>query len=259
MEKLEYSENKLINPVITPRFVPTCSAKLMANLGEIGKHYENKILIQSHLNENEGEIELVKELHPESKSYTHVYNDFNLLTNKTILAHCVHMTEPEIDLMKEKGASVAHCPSSNFSLLSGCCDVRYLLEKKIKVRLGTDVSGGPSPSLINCMRNALICSRAIFIDKRKKDKNTTYKPLTVAEVFYLATEGGAKALGIDDRVGNFEIGKDFDGLFVNVNKGAIDCFGQESICDLLDKIVYLADDRNITKVFVKGKIVKNLE
>ena len=259
LEKLEYSENKLINPVITPRFVPTCSAKLMANLGEIGKHYENKILIQSHLNENEGEIELVKELHPESKSYTHVYNDFNLLTNKTILAHCVHMTEPEIDLMKEKGASVAHCPSSNFSLLSGCCDVRYLLEKKIKVGLGTDVSGGPSPSLINCMRNALICSRAIFFDKRKKDKNTTYKPLTAAEVFYLATEGGAKALGIDDRVGNFEIGKDFDGLFVNVNKGAIDCFGQESICDLLDKIVYLADDRNITKVFVRGKIVKNLE
>ena len=75
----------------------------------------------------------------------------------------------------------------------------------------------------------------------------------------MATEGGAKALGIDDRVGNFEIGKDFDGLFVNVNKGAIDCFGQESICDLLDKIVYLADDRNITKVFVRGKIVKNLE
>ena len=249
-------EKNLVSPVITPRFVPSCSPELMTNLGEIGKKNENKILIQSHLNENEGEIAWVKEFHPESISYTHVYDDFNLLTNRTILAHCIHMTEEEIDLIKEKGTSIAHCPNSNFSLLSGCCDVRYLMDKNVKIGLGTDVSGGPSPSLIDSMRNALTCSRTIYFNKRKDDKDTKYKPLTVPEVFYLATEGGAIALGIEDKVGNFEIGKDFDGLFVNLNKGSVDCFGQESINDLLDKMVYLADDRNITKVFVKGKIVK---
>ena len=252
-------EKSLVLPVITPRFVPSCTAELMSNLGEMGKKSENKILIQSHLNENESEIALVKELHPESKSYTHVYNDFNLLTDRTILAHCIHMTDSEIDLMVEKGASVAHCPSSNFNLNSGCCDVRYLLQKKLKVGLGTDVSGGPSPSIIDSMRNAIMCSKAIYFEKRKRDKNTKYKHLNVDEVFYLATEGGANALGIGDKVGNFEIGKEFDGLFVDLNKGALDCFGHETAYDLLNKMIFLADDRNIVKVFVQGKIVKNLE
>ena len=249
------TEKSLVSPVVTPRFVPSCTPELMKNLADMGKN----ILIQSHLNENEGEVAWVKELHPESKSYTHVYNDFNLLTNRTILAHCIHMTEPEIDLMVEKGTSVAHCPSSNFTLTSGCCDVRYLLQKKLKIGLGTDVSGGPSPSIMDSMRNAINCSKAIYFEKRKKDKETKYKPLNIDEVFYLATEGGANALGIGDKVGNFEIGKEFDGLFVNLNKGVLDCFGHESVHDLLDKMVLLADDRNITKVFVKGKIVKNLE
>ena len=169
------------------------------------------------------------------------------------------MTEPEIDLMVEKGTSVAHCPSSNFTLTSGCCDVRYLLQKKLKIGLGTDVSGGPSPSIIDSMRNALNCSKAIYFEKRKQDKETKYKPLNIDEVFYLATEGGANALGIGDKVGNFEIGKEFDALFINLNKGALDCFGHESVHDLLDKMVLLADDRNVIKVFVQGKLVKNLE
>lgn len=108
------------------------------------------------------------------------------------------------------------------------------------------------------MRNALSCSRALYFEKKKKDKNTDYKPLNVNDVLYLATEGGAKALGIDDKVGNFENGKEFDGLFVNLTKGSIDCFGHETIHDLLEKFVYLGDDRNVEKVFVKGKIVKDL-
>lgn len=249
------AEKGLVYPVVTPRFVPSCTSELMKQLGEMGKN----LLIQSHLNENHREIIWVKELHPESKSYTHVYDEHNLLTNRTIMAHCVHMTEPEIDLMVEKGTSVAHCPSSNFTLDSGCCDVRHLLQKKMKIGLGTDVSGGPSPSIIDSMRNAIICSKAIYFQKRKSDKETKYKLLNTDEVFYLATEGGANALGIGEKVGNFEIGKEFDACFVNLKKGALDCYGHESAHDLLDKLVYLADDRNIIKVFVKGKLVKNLE
>ena len=133
------------------------------------------------------------------------------------------------------------------------------MKKKLKVGLGTDVSGGPSPSIIDSMRNAIMCSKAIYFEKRKRDKNTKYKHLNVDEVFYLATEGGANALGIGDKVGNFEIGKEFDGLFVDLNKGALDCFGHETAYDLLNKMIFLADDRNIVKVFVQGKIVKNLE
>lgn len=259
LEKMKtlMEKNEKVLPVITPRFAISCTPELMKELGNIGKR-EN-ILIQSHLDENEKEISFVRKLHPESKSYTHVYNDFNLLTNRTILAHCIHMTEEEINLIQEKDASVAHCPDSNFNLLSGNCDIRYFLEKGIKVGLGTDVSGGHTPSLLNTMRAALNCSRVIYFEKRKKDKNTKYKPLTVPEVFYLATEGGARALRIDNKVGNFEVGKEFDGLFIDLNRGAVDYFGSESTLDLLHKIIYLADDRNITRVFVKGKIVKNLE
>ena len=256
MKKIAGSD--LVKPVVTPIFLPSCTHELMESLGKMAKEEENGILIQTHLNENENEILWVKELEPESKSYTHAFDNVHLLTKRTILAYCVHMTEEEIDLIKERESSIAHCPDSNFCLISGCCDVRHLLDKKIKVGFGTDVSGGPSPSIFYTMRNAFSCSRALYFEKKKKDKNTDYKPLNVNDVLYLATEGGAKALGIDDKVGNFEIGKEFDGLFVNLTKGSIDCFGHETIHDLLEKFVYLGDDRNVEKVFVKGKIVKDL-
>lgn len=249
-----YNKDELVQPAITPRFVPTCTQRLMESMGELHKKYP--VIIQSHVSENLGEIDWVKKLYPNIPSYTGVYDKFGLLTPKTILAHGVHLTDDEIKLLAEKGGSIAHCPESNFQLFSGCCDVRRLQAAGVTVGLGSDIAGSASTSMIDCMRYALINSRAIMIEKRNRRESGTYNPLTVKDVLSLATEGSAKALGIFDKVGNFVVGKQFDALVVDLNRGAVDCFGNESITNLLEKFVNQADDRNIIRVYVGGKLVK---
>ena len=250
-----FKEDDLVMPIVTPRFVPTCTPELMKSLCDITKKHPN-VLVQSHVSENTGEIAWVKELHPESENYTGVYDEFGLLTDKTVLAHGVHLTDKEIKLLAEKHAAIAHCPSSNFMLYSGICDVRKLLDNGVKVGLGTDVAGGASPSIIDSMRNALICSRSNLFQYRKEGKE--YKPLETADVFALATEKGAEVLNLGDKVGNFKVGKQFDAIVVDMTKGVCDCFCDETPTDLLDKFVQRADDRNVVRVYVKGKLVKSI-
>lgn len=244
----------IVQPIVTPRFVPTCTPALMKGLHEIIEKHPH-CLIQSHVSENLGEIAWVKELHPECPNYTSVYEEFGLLNQHTILAHGVHLTDEELKLLAKTGGAIAHCPSSNFMLYSGICDVRRLLDAGVKVGLGTDVAGGPSPSMIHAMQNALICSRANLFQHRKDGQE--YKPLETADVFYLATEGGANALSIGDKVGNFKVGKEFDAIVADMNTGLCDCFTKEKTTDLLDKFVQRADDRNIIRVYVRGNLVKS--
>ena len=251
-----FSGNDLVQPIVTPRFVPTCTPELMKSLNGITKKHPG-ILIQSHVCENEGEISWVKELHPECPNYTSVYDEFGLLNEHTVLAHGVHLNDDEIKLLAKTGAAIAHCPSSNFMLYSGIADVRKLLDGGVKVGLGTDVAGGPSPSIIDSMRNALICSRSQLFQHRKEGKE--YKPLETPDVFALATERGAEVLNLGDKIGNFVVGKQFDALVVDMTKGVCDCFCDEKPTDLLDKFVQRADDRNIIRVYVNGKLVKKLE
>lgn len=252
-EFVESFEDGIVQPIVTPRFVPSCTGELMTELGKLAS--EKHLPIQSHVSENTGEVAWVKELHPELSSYSGVYDHFGLLNEKTILAHGIHLTDEEIELLAAKKSAVIHCPSSNFQLFSGTCDVRKLQARGVKVGLGTDLAGGPSHSMIDAMRNALLCSRSILFQKRSAGEE--YKPLTVPEVLALATEGGAQALCIDDKVGNFVVGKEFDAIIFDAAAGTGDCFGEESKTDLLEKFVYLADDRNILEVFVQGRKVKS--
>jgi guanine deaminase len=122
----------LVTPVVTPRFVPSCSSELMHALGALSYRY--KLPVQSHLSENSGEIEWVKNLHPDCASYTAVYEQHGLLTERSYFAHCVHCSGSERELLQCAGSSVIHCPSSNFSLNSGVCNVRQYLDEGIKVR-----------------------------------------------------------------------------------------------------------------------------
>lgn len=132
--------NDLVTPVLTPRFVPTCTPQLMTFLGKYSK--ENNIPIQSHLSETCGELEWVKELHPDIKDYSSVYDSFGLLTDKTIMAHCIHLSQEERNLLKSRNVGISHCASSNFSLGSGIMNLRRLLDEgHQKVGLGTDVAG----------------------------------------------------------------------------------------------------------------------
>jgi guanine deaminase len=132
--------SNLVIPCITPRFAPSCTPELMTNLAELAEKFN--IPIQSHLSETLGELAWVKELHPDIKDYCSVYDSFGLLTEKTIMAHCIHLSEDERQLLKLRKVGISHCASSNFSLGSGVLNVRRLLnEGHEKIGLGTDVAG----------------------------------------------------------------------------------------------------------------------
>lgn len=148
-------------------------------------------------------------------------------------------------------SAISHCPQSNTYLHSGLCDIRDLAEYGLKCSLGTDIAGGATSSIIETMRAALQTANHIDCYRSKEG----LKWLTYADVFFLATLGGAKALNLDDRIGSFNVGNELDALLVESNTGCIDL---NKLCpaeEMLQKFIYLGDDRNIKKVFVASKCV----
>ncbi|XP_066139212.1 guanine deaminase [Euwallacea fornicatus] len=251
IESVDALQTDLVQPIITPRFALSTTIPHMKALGKIAKN--NNLCVQTHISENVEEVQIVKESF--GMSYAAVYDESDILTAKTILAHGVHLSDEELELIAKKGASIAHCPGSNTCLKSGLCDVTKLLKYGIKVGLGSDVSGGPSPSIREVMKLAL--DTTVNIASMKDN----HKPLTYIEVFYLATLGGAEVLSLDNKIGNFVVGKEFDALIIDlaVEDSYTDYFPQYvqySPLENLQKFIYCGDDRNIVKVFVAGKEVK---
>lgn len=242
-----------VKPIVTPRFSLSCSETLMGELGKIAKTHD--LHIQSHISETPDEVEAVKNLYPDYKHYTDVYDKNNLLTNKTVMAHGCYLSAEELDIFKDRGASISHCPTSNLSLSSGFLNVLEVLKHEVKVGLGTDVAGGYSSSMLDAIRRAVMVSNILSINKI----NT--KTLTLKEVFRLATLGGSQALGLDKEIGNFEVGKEFDALLINpkASDSPIDVFSGDLVGDIseaiIQKFLYLGDDRNIEEVYVCGKQV----
>ncbi|XP_016147121.1 guanine deaminase isoform X2 [Sinocyclocheilus grahami] len=249
IKELLKKEYPNVKPVVTPRFAPSCSSSLLSELGEIANN--NKLHVQSHISENKEEVELVKTLFPGCKSYTDVYLKHNLLTDRTVMAHGCHLTDEELEIFRETGSAVSHCPNSNISICSGMLNVRNVLNHNVKLGLGTDVAGGYSPSMLDAMRRTLDTSKALTI------QDPQHKTLSFEEVFRLATLGGSEALSLDDQIGNFVVGKDFDALRVNVcvPDGPIDLFPGEGPKVILEKFLNLGDDRNITEVYMAGRRV----
>lgn len=285
----------LITPIITPRFVPSCSSPLLSGLGALAK--ESNLPIQTHLSENTSEIALVRGLFPTHDSYSHVYDTHGLLTPKTVLAHCVHLSLEERMLLKERRSKVSHCPVSNTSISSGLCPVRQLLDDGIEVGLGTDVSGGYSTSILVAAREAAMVSRTLAaltveapklgkeelpgkeeaLDEVKAKHSTSAKDrkkLSVEECLYLATKGGAKCLGLEAKVGAFEVGMEWDAQFVELDdaadddvdeegdgrresgdSGPVELWGKETWSEKVAKWLFCGDDRNTKKVFVRGRLV----
>ncbi|KAJ3333148.1 hypothetical protein HDU76_011065 [Blyttiomyces sp. JEL0837] len=266
----------LMTPVLTPRFAISCTNDLLTKLGQLAK--DRNLPIQSHLSENDKEIAFVRELFPDAASYTDVYHRHGLLTDRSIMAHCIHLTDDERELMLKSGAGVSHCPCSNFSLESGVCNVRRLLNEGVKVGLGTDVAGGYSPSILDSIRQAITASKVTaFHAKQTASADAEAKPtpswssLSHGEAFYLATVGGAQVMGLEDKIGNFIEGKDFDALLIDLadsrvpregymaqqkggsERGVIDLFPHDTVMSLFEKFIFLGDDRCISQVWVRGR------
>lgn len=251
-----------ISPIFTPRFAPTCTHDSMKWMGDMMK--KTGIPCQTHISENTGEIAWVKELFPDSTSYADVYDKANILTEKTILAHAVHLTDEEIDLIKNRECGISHCPISNSSITSGEAPIRRYLDKGIKIGLGTDCSGGFAPSVLEVAKHALLVSRHLTMStKEDKDK------LSIEEVLYLATVGGAKVCNLEKSLGNFEVGKKWDAQLIDLDAkdSPVDIFEwqapdtskSESNLSRMDNMVakwlFNGDNRNTTKVWVGGKLV----
>ncbi|KAJ3019660.1 UNVERIFIED_CONTAM: hypothetical protein HDU68_010575 [Siphonaria sp. JEL0065] len=264
----------LVQPVITPRFVPSTSAKLMNALAQISADHDPKIRIQSHLSENKNEIKWVGEMHPDCASYSEVYSSHGLLHDRSYMAHCIWCNEGERHLLREKQVGIVHCPNSNFSLSSGALNVRRMLDEGMKVGLGSDVAGGYSPSMLDAIRQAITASKMVSIGQGSDADELSsptgggfsapvkqYEALSYAEAFHLATVGGAECLSLGNVVGNFLVGKEFDALIVNptVEGSPVDVFEGDTTLEIFQRFLFLGDDRNIEKVFVKGKNRKTVK
>jgi len=234
---------KKTTPIITPRFIPTCSDELMRKLKELQSEYS--LPVQSHLSENLDEVEWVRELCPKCKTYAHAYDQFGLFGSEdvpTIMAHCVWCNDAEIELINSNRVYVAHCPQSNNNLASGIAPVRKYMDRGINVGLGSDVAGGCHISIFRAMSDAIQSSKFYW---RLIDQS--YEPLTVNEAFYLGTAGGGAFFG---KVGSFEEGYEFDAVVID--DSSIPTTNPLSLEERLARIIYFSVDSMICAKYVRG-------
>ena len=236
---------KKTHPILTPRFIPSCSDELMRGLGDLQKQFS--LPVQSHLSENHAEIAWVKELCPTSQNYADAYARFNLFGKEapTIMAHCVWCTDEELDMIQERNVFVAHCPQSNENLASGIAPVRAFLERGISVGLGSDVAGGCHTSIFRAMTDAIQVSKLYW-----RLVDSTKRPLSYQEAFYLGTAGGGAFFG---KVGRFDAGYEFDALVIDDT--TITTPLELSLAQRLERTLYLADTRHLAEKYVAGERV----
>ena len=232
-----------VRPILTPRFIPSCSDELTKGLGALA--VETGLPVQSHLSENRGEVELVSRLRPDARFYGDAYDRDGLFgaSGKAIMAHCVLSGEEETALMRERGVFVAHCPQSNANLASGVAPVRRYLDQGLRVGLGSDVAGGVHTSILRAMADAIQCSKLRWAMQDK-----TLRPLTVAEVFWMGTAGGGEFFG---RVGRFEPGYELDAVVIDDAPSLPPA--PLSVTERLERAIYLSEDRDVLHKFVQGR------
>ena len=229
-----------------PRFALSSSAKLMSGTKEMMREFPGSIF-HTHSSENTDEIKAVRKKY--KMNNIEYFNSLNLLDDNAVLAHCIHVDDEEINLLKRKRVRVAHCPSSNLKLGSGIAPIPLFLKKGISVSLGAD--GAPcnnNLSMFNEMRLASVIQKPV----------NGAEVLDAETVFRLATIEGAKALNLEDEIGSIEKGKKADLVLINLDEGFNPVFeGDDSI---YSKLVYSASPYNIKHVMIDGKwVAKNGE
>ena len=235
--------NALVRPIITPRFVPSCTPQLLKACGELANKYQ--LPVQSHLSENTSEIAWVAELEKESTSYGDAYNRYGLFgQTPTIMAHCVWTDGSELELMKKNKVMVAHCPTSNFNLSSGLAPIRTFLDEGLPIGLGSDISGGHDLNMLRMLVYAIQVSKMHY----QLDKSKAF--LTLPEIFWIATKSAGSFFG---KVGSFEPGYEFDALVID---DAVLYPAEYSLVHRLERFIYVGDDRQILHRFCRGKEVK---
>ncbi|MGX6961743.1 guanine deaminase [Vagococcus xieshaowenii] len=245
-----------IYPVITPRFVPSCTDESLAGLGELARQYD--VHVQSHCSEGQWAHDHVIERF--GKRDTEVLREFGLLTEKSVMAHCNFIDEHDGDIFIETGTAVAHCPISNAYFANGVLPVKHLKEQGVEMGLGTDISGGFSPSLWDNIKQAVMSSRmledGVDVTLPPSVRGVEASRISVIEAFSLATQGGGEALSLP--IGVFAPGYTFDAQVLDMTAQANQITGYGVFNQpeaQLQKLLYLATPENIKQVWVQGQLV----
>jgi guanine deaminase len=242
-------------PVITPRFIPACTDTMLEGLGRLAA--ETGCHVQTHCSESDWEHAHVRERMGMSDAQS--LERFGLLTRRTVLAHGIMLDREDLSRIGKAGAAIAHCPLSNFYFGNAVLPLNEALAQGVRVGLGSDVAGGPSPFLLEACRSAITASRALEdgVDPARppKSRGRPNARIDFRDAFWLATAGGGEALDLP--VGRFEPGYQFDALVIDtaVPDTALRLWPDDTGDDVLQKIIYGATPANIREVWVAGRQV----
>jgi len=232
LHEAHHGSSPLLEFIFTPRFALSCSPKLMSRLGRFVQ--ENDAWLQTHLSENPREVSEVLKLF-NAESYTQVYEDFGLLTPKSILAHAIHLSEREMELLAERRCKIAHCPDPNFFLKSGEMDWRSLEAKGVQIGLGSDVAAGSSLDM--------------FYHAKMANYRQSAFSLGPELLFHTLTLGNARLLGLDARIGSLEAGKEADLCFRKLPNREIEPQ------NLLSALCFCSEEFPVVETVVASKTV----
>lgn len=260
VRSLPGNENQTVLPVITPRFIPSCTDEMLHGLGELAQEYDCHV--QTHCSESDWAHGYVLNRH--GKRDTESLRHFQLLTNKTVLAHACFINSDDMTMIKQQRSGIAHCPLSNAYFADAVFPARKALDLGINVGLGTDVAGGATPSLLQNCNAAVTASRYLEggVDAAlpQDGRGVAATRIDFKEAFWMATAGGGKALDLN--IGLFKEEYAFDAIVVDAKAADSNLVVWEELDkaeDILQKIIYNASRQNILKVWVQGKLVGGVD
>jgi guanine deaminase len=248
---------RLIRPVITPRFIPSCSDDLLHRLGALAA--ETGCHVQTHCSESDWQHAYVLERC--GVSDTTALDRFGLLSRHTVLAHGNFISEEDADRIVRRGAGIAHCPLSNAYFSDAVFPLRRMLARGMHIGLGTDIAGGASASILDNARQAVIASRLLEsgVDsaRRREERGLPESRIDALTALWLATVGGGIALDLP--IGAFVPGYQFDAIVIDGDRA--DCNWRLDAVDapdaILEKIIYGAARANIRDVWVAGRLARS--
>ncbi|WP_195571426.1 guanine deaminase [Paenibacillus sp. 1001270B_150601_E10] len=256
VRELAESTKQGVYPVVTPRFIPSCTDQALKGLGELAAKYDT--YVQSHCSESDWAHGYVQDRFQKNDAFA--LNDFGLLRDKSVMAHCNFLDDHDTDLFAETGTAVAHCPISNAYFANSVIPIAHFHNKGVEIGLGSDISGGFSPSLFDNIRQAVISSRMLEDGVNPSlpahERGVPDSRITIDEAFYLATAGGGESLSLP--IGRIQENYAWDVQIIdtNVPSSKLPIYdANEDLHDVFQKIMYLSRPENIREVWVQGEKV----
>jgi guanine deaminase len=245
-----------VYPVVTPRFIPSCTDDALRGLGELAAKYDT--YIQSHCSESDWEHGYVQDRFQKNDAFA--LHDFGLLREKSVMAHCNFLNDEDADLFRETGTAVCHCPISNAYFANSVIPIAHLHSKGVEIGLGSDISGGFSPSLYDNARQAVISSRmledGVNTTLPADERGVPNSRITINEAFYFATAGGGESLSMPIGRLTENFAWDVQIIDTTVATAKLPIYTEnEDLHDVFQKIMYLVRPENICEVWVQGEKV----